>query len=112
MDRPLQWVLIIAVIGLFWFNYRAKTETTFRLIIGGVSVAGIVFILFPDLTTVIARWFGIGRGADLILYLFVVFTLFSLANQSARQRKLEREITELVRNVAYLDHQIHQKERT
>ena len=39
-----------------------------------VGAAGV--ILFPNSTMVVARLFGIGRGADLVLYISVILILY------------------------------------
>ena len=57
----------------------------------------------PQATDVVARWFGIGRGADLLIFLSVV-ALFALVSWLlSRVGKIEREITALVREMALRD---------
>jgi hypothetical protein len=43
---------------------------------------------------------GIGRGADAVLYLFVFAFLVTAFYFYARQVKLQRQVTELVRHIA------------
>lgn len=62
------------------------------------GATGIVFVFFPDLTNRIARWVGVGRGADMIFYLAIVFFLFVVAKLYGRIRKLEQQLTEIVRD--------------
>ena len=62
-------------------------------------VAGIT-ILNPELTIRIAAIFGIGRGADLILYILAILFFLSFFYIYNRFRKLESHITDIVRDLA------------
>lgn len=65
-----------------------------------LSVLGAVFTLFPDSTTTMARALGIGRGADLLLYLLVIGTSFGFLVMYVKLRAVRRELTLLVRKIA------------
>ncbi len=70
------------------------------------SVLWIVVIgvaLMPQITDHIARYVGVGRGADLLVYLAVTFLLYAVLRMMIRQQKMSEEITELVRKIA-IDH--------
>lgn len=60
-------------------------------------------VLFPDITTVAARFLKIGRGTDVVLYLgaFLIFYLLFLV--FVRLERLDREITKIVRTLALMD---------
>jgi hypothetical protein len=49
---------------------------------------------------VVAHTVGIGRGADLVFYLFIIFSLFHFATSASRIRQLERQLTRLVQDKA------------
>ena len=63
-------------------------------------VTAVVAILFPDLTTRLANILGVGRGTDLLIYLFVLGAVFAFIVLNARIIRLEDHITELVRELA------------
>ncbi len=63
-------------------------------------VTAVVAILFPDLTTRVANAVGVGRGADLLIYLFVLAAVLAFIVLNARLMRLEDNITELVRELA------------
>jgi len=71
--------------GLFWF------------VLWGAAAG---FIAEPSLTTTIARWLGIGRGADLVFYLAILGGVTAALYFYAKCRQLEILITMLVRNQA------------
>jgi hypothetical protein len=60
-------------------------------------------ILFPEITIRVASWLGIGRGADLVLYILVISYLISVFYVYNRFRKLESNVTEIVRAMAIRD---------
>ena len=65
--------------------------------------AAVLAILFPSMLTVVASFFGIGRGTDLLLYLFIVAMLiFAVATIRAKARS-DARVTNLARSVALLE---------
>jgi small membrane protein len=99
--RPIQFILIILLAGLVWlYLSRLRSRLLDRLIVVLFGVIGVIMVLMPDATSTIAHYLGVGRGADLLLYLgligltFVSFILFS------RQREMQASITELARAIA------------
>jgi hypothetical protein len=65
-----------------------------RVLFGGIAVA------FPDATSAIARPLGIARGADLVFYLAILFMLVGFYMMYVRLRRLDANITQLVRHLA------------
>src|SRR5205814_962904 len=60
-------------------------------------VAVVLVAVRPETTVVIARAFGVGRGADLAIYLALLLVFFLIFRLFARIEDLERELTKLVR---------------
>jgi small membrane protein len=54
----------------------------------------------PDLTIIAAKTLGIGRGADLILYMFAVAFLLAAFYMYNRMAQLESVLTSIVRQMA------------
>ena len=63
---------------------------------------GAVLVIFPDLSTAIAKAVGIGRGADLIFYVFMLIVFAAIANLHLRMRAHAETVTLLAREVALL----------
>ena len=77
-----------------------------RLASVGIAVCWIIAVLNPDLTTRLANKIGVGRGADLLLYvLVVVFTVTTVA-QYQRLRRIEDRLAEITRANAILGRQL------
>lgn len=63
-------------------------------------VAAASSVFFPTIWTWMANLVGIGRGADLLLYLLVLTFLGFVASTYRRFRLLENQITQLSRELA------------
>ena len=57
-------------------------------------------VIWPGSTRLIARVLGIGRGADLVLYCFVLVALIGFYMTYVRLRRLNADLTQLVRHLA------------
>lgn len=69
-------------------------------------------IVFPGMLTTVANFFGIGRGTDLLLYLFIVAMLiFAVAVVRAKARS-DARVTELARAVALMEARIREREES
>lgn len=69
-------------------------------------VAAVVAILFPQLLSAVAGFFGIGRGTDLLLYLSIIAALlFAVAAMRARARS-DARVTDLARSVALMEQRL------
>lgn len=65
-----------------------------------IFVAAAVAIAMPELTARAARVLGIGRGTDLVLYAAILAGLAAFFITHARMRRIESELTALVRQIA------------
>ena len=72
-----------------------------------LSCAGVAFTLFPEISTYFAAFLGVGRGVDLIFYLFMVITITILFRYFILLRQMEDKLTQLARNQAIAQAQNH-----
>jgi hypothetical protein len=99
--KPIQAILVLlllAIAGLYFTRLRKKTID--RLIILLFIFTGIFLVLAPNVTTAIANVLGVGRGADLIMYMGLLALSFFCLLLYSRIRELEASLTELVRLIA------------
>jgi hypothetical protein len=109
MNIQLSQVLLIGALILFiLYIYRLRTDFLDRLVYLVCAVIGIVLVIDPQLSSRLANLLGIGRGADLLFYLFIIASLFYAVATRSRLRRMELQITQLVRQNA-LDHPIEGK---
>lgn len=94
---------ILLLIGLLFFIFyviKIRKLVFDRIIFIIGAIVGIFLVFFPGVSTVIANWMGIGRGADLVFYLFIIVSLFYFVSVNAEIRNLQKQITELTRTQA------------
>jgi hypothetical protein len=91
--------LLLAGILLYaWVEYwRAPAVAVLAVLI---ATAGLYFVWFPSHSTEIAELVGIGRGVDLIIYIWVCLSLIVLLNLHLKLRTQVEVITRLARAVA------------
>ncbi len=65
-----------------------------------VSLAGIYFVWFPESTNELAHIVGVGRGADLVIYCWLIISLIIPMNLQFKILQLQSAITILVREQA------------
>jgi hypothetical protein len=81
-----------------WTQFRRSPLIATTSIVAGV--AGLYLVWAPEHTTEIAAYAGIGRGVDLILYLWVGISLNLLLSLHLKQRIQQETITKLARAMA------------
>lgn len=101
MPMRLSQILLVSLIGLFIvYAARLRNATRDRLAYICLATIGLGLVLNPELTTVVAQRLGIGRGADLVFYVFIVFCLFHFASTGATIRRLQADRTALTQALA------------
>ena len=89
-------LLLLYAVGQF---HRSRPIS---ILIVVCCVIGIVFVIFPRFSTDIANLLGVGRGADLVLYLLAVVTLAAICNLHLRIRASHETVTDIARAMAII----------
>jgi len=95
-----QVLLLLGLLLLWIYIFRLRSDSIDRILFFIAGIVGVIFILNPQITTHIANFIGIGRGTDLMLYLFILASLFYVAAMNTRHRRLKRQMTLIVRALA------------
>ena len=95
-------IVVVLLLSLYMFkaNLGAKQTAWRRLGILVFAIAAVVVVIFPGITTTVARFVGVGRGADLLLYGLVIVVLYNMLMQAKQRNAAERRLTKLAREVA------------
>lgn len=100
-------IQIILVIFLFFavsrvvLRFRGGQISPFEFLFWSVVfLAAITGIAFPQGTTDLARLVGIGRGADLVIYISIVVLFYLVFRIYVLLEDVRHEITELIRAMA------------
>ena len=92
------------LIAVFLLTIRRARQGALRLLEGVfwmiVWVGAMVVIWRPEATTLVAQWFGIGRGSDFILYTAVMLLTFGFFSLALAVDRLEKSLTKLVEHEA------------
>lgn len=95
-----QGLLVLFLLIFVVYIIRFKSATYDRLFMVVIGTVGIIFVLYPDLSSSIANFFNIGRGTDLVFYLWIIFCLFKFLRYEARINELQRSMTEITRHIS------------
>ena len=94
-------VLLAGIVVYAWSEYaRSPVVAVLTLL---VASAGLYFVWMPEHSTQLAEAVGIGRGVDLILYIWVCLSLIVLLNLHLKLRTQMELITALARKIALAD---------
>jgi hypothetical protein len=100
----IQVVLVAGLLLCIGYAVMQRGKAPFvSLSIALVSICGIVFVLAPGLTDMVAKLAGVGRGADLVIYCWIVITFIILINLQFKILSLQGLVTELAREIALRD---------
>jgi small membrane protein len=70
------------------------------VVVAAAAGVGLYFVWLPDQANWLAEWVGIGRGVDLVLYIWVVVSLLAILNLHLLLRMQLEQITILARRIA------------
>ncbi len=111
----IQVVLLAAVaLGLLLFVRRwhgVRMQAGKRIGLVAFGVLNVYAVLRPDDVTWVANRLGVGRGADLVLYLLVIAFILGMLNFYLRFKTMDRRLTDLARTVAIREAEIVNRER-
>lgn len=103
-------VIAIAAIAALRVLKGDRSIAIKRLIAILLAIAALFAIVFPEILTWFANLIGIGRGTDLLLYLFVIVAiLFAIGAVRARARQ-DAKVTELARAVALMEARLSEQQ--
>lgn len=104
---PIQAILFfVALLGCYGVlsRFRRKELSPGALALWLVLWAGVgVVALVPNSTARVAQLLGVGRGADVAVYLALVILFFLIFRCMVALEKMRREITVLVRALSLRD---------
>jgi small membrane protein len=91
-------LLLGTVLIYAWAEFRVSPFVAALAL--AASLIGLYLVWVPSHATWAAELFGIGRGADLILYMWVCISLIVLLNLHLKLRTQHELITDLARSIA------------
>jgi hypothetical protein len=97
----IQIVLSIGLgLCLFYVVSLGRSSPLIRAGLFAMVVAGLIFVWFPDVTNRIAKLVGVGRGADLVMYVWIVVNLLLVLRLHLKLRDQSETLTKIARHIA------------
>jgi hypothetical protein len=107
-------IQLILLAGFFLLLLKVLRQRTlarlFKVVFGLFLLLACYVVAFPAVTNHVAAFAGVGRGADLIIYLCLASTAYLLTTMYIRSRKLEQNTAILVQRMALETHRLEQLE--
>ena len=102
--EPIQVIIIIFAV-FAWsraiLRYKDEKITMKELLVWSLVWAAAIFlVVWPQTSFVVAKLFGIARGADVIIYLSIPVLFYLIFRLYIKIETLEQEITKVVREIA------------
>jgi small membrane protein len=103
----IQLVLILILLGALAMTWRRSHQDVIsrgEAVLWSLLWIGAGFIIMqPQTATLVANFFGVGRGSDFILYGAVVLLFVLVFKLFVAQEVIERKLTDMVRKDALND---------
>ena len=89
----------LAIVVLYAFGQRRRSgPISYSIML--TAAAGALLVAFPEVSTRVANSIGVGRGADLVFYVFMLIMFAAVANLHLRMRASAEITTQLARELA------------
>src|SRR3954466_8442237 len=93
-------IMLAGILLYAWTEYRRSPVIALSALV--VAFGGLYFVWLPAHATRLAEMVGVGRGVDLIIYVWVVISLLVVFNIHLKLRSQMELITGLAREIAIL----------
>lgn len=95
---PIQSILLLFVLYIFFkYIFKNKSALTTRVLSLAILLTATLFILFPDTSTRVASYIGVGRGVDMLIYLFICLVTISFFRIYSKTKDIDQQITHITR---------------
>jgi|GraSoi2013_100cm_1033763.scaffolds.fasta_scaffold18393_3 hypothetical protein len=95
-------VLLVSALAVFavWACAQWSRAPIVTLVAGLLALFGMALSLRPEISSHLAHFMGVGRGADLLFYCFILLAMTAILNLHLRLRAQQDMITALTRAIA------------
>ena len=99
-------VFLLFAISRVFARFRSSEVSVPGLILwSAIFGSAILAVLFPSVTTQVAKQIGIGRGVDAVVYASIVLLFYLVFRLYVFIQDIRRDISELVTKIALRDHE-------
>lgn len=94
-------LFILFAVSRAWLRYRDRSLGAFGVILWTILWFGVAaFTWWPQLSDQIAKFIGVGRGYDALVFLSILALFYGFFRLYIKVEYIEHEITSLVRALA------------
>jgi hypothetical protein len=94
-------LFLVFAMSRVYLRYKSKKLGWFGLLFwGGLFGVGLIMIIFPGVTVLLAHRLGIGRGVDFIVYISIAVLFYLMYRLYSMLSDISDQITEIVRELA------------
>jgi len=93
-------LILLSAVGALAANVVFRSRASHRVFAVIFFGTAAVCVIFPGLTTDVAKKLGVGRGADLLLYAGVFAGIYAFLLLYLHIRRIEQKLTAVVRELA------------
>lgn len=108
----LQAFFIVSAFVIFIISFdiakRQKFNALHFLVFIGIGIGLFVFTIFPNALEKMGHLFGVQRGADVLVYVSIVFLFYFVLLLLNKSEKNREDITRLVREIGVLEDKLRQ----
>jgi small membrane protein len=90
----------LLVAAIYGFQILSRGNHIIGVVIISLALGGVFFVVKPEYSTLVANYLGIGRGTDLLLYLFFVMSIILIFLVHIKFRQHDILIASLARSIA------------
>jgi small membrane protein len=92
--------LVVVAVSMLRHRNTMRFRAGKKLLLAAFAVLAVAAVAFPDWLNDVAKGVGVGRGADLLLYLLIVAFLFVALNTYLKFKDYDTVLTRLSRRIA------------
>ena len=94
-------IFVVFVLSRVFLRFKKKEISIYETVVWFLFwIAVIAATLLPKTTDIIARYVGVSRGADLLVYISVIVLFFIVFKLIVKIEKIGRDVTKIVRKMA------------
>ena len=104
-------LLLLGLAATGWLIFVRRNRLPFHIMTVFLLLGvGAVSVIFPGVPQKAAELVGVGRGADFVTYVAIVAVMFVLLHYYTKFVELQRQLTQLTRELALLRAELEQRQ--
>lgn len=97
-------IVILIILSRVILKYNKREISKFELLFWIIFwIIILTIVLFPEIINYIANILGVGRGADVAIYIGILLIFYIIFKIYIRIDKIEKDMTKLVRKIALME---------